>query len=147
MLRGVQRVPSLLMMAPESSLDEFHLDSYSVLPCEPLHDLKGYLGAVFRQLPSVLGPSRLKTLCDYFSTLWKKANLYGSDLRKALVDVAHIFHLYDTPSTAATFICCLVQLSNILYSKDSNRSPNNAYSFIIVHILFMSCIVSCLVTQ
>ena len=130
MLWGVQRVPSLLMMAPESSLDEFHLDSYSVLPCEPLHDLKGYLGAVFRQLPSVLGPSRLKTsLCDYFSTLCKKANLYGSDLRKALVDVAHIFHLYDTPSTVATFICCLVQLSNILYSKDSNRSPKQCLQF------------------
>ena len=37
LLCGVQRVPSLLMFAPETSLSELNLSSYCVLPCEPLH--------------------------------------------------------------------------------------------------------------
>ena len=40
-LCGVQRVPSVLLLAPEATLAELHLGSYCVLPCEPLHDLKG----------------------------------------------------------------------------------------------------------
>ena len=47
-LCGVQRVPSLMMFSPESNLEDFHLNKYCVLPFEPLHDLKGYLGGVLK---------------------------------------------------------------------------------------------------
>ena len=42
-LEGVQRVPSLLLSCPTSELKQFNLQRYSILPCEPLHDLKGHL--------------------------------------------------------------------------------------------------------
>ena len=56
-LCGVQRIPSVLLLAPEATLDDLHLGSCCVLQCEPLHDLKGYLGAVLRKLQSSLKAS------------------------------------------------------------------------------------------
>ena len=40
-LKGVQRVPSLLLTNPTESLADLNLEHYHVLECEPLHDLKG----------------------------------------------------------------------------------------------------------
>ncbi len=42
-LRGAQRVPSLLITNPKQSLEDLNLSRYTVLDCEPLHDLKGHL--------------------------------------------------------------------------------------------------------
>ncbi len=40
LLKGAQRVPSLLVLNPKQSLQELNLQQYEVLDCEPLHDLK-----------------------------------------------------------------------------------------------------------
>ena len=42
-LKGVQRVPTLLLNNPAVSLVEMQLQRYSILDCEPLHDIKGHL--------------------------------------------------------------------------------------------------------
>jgi hypothetical protein len=42
-LKGVQRVPTLLLQNPEATLSNMQLDQYCILDCEPLHDLKGHL--------------------------------------------------------------------------------------------------------
>ena len=130
LLFGVHRVPSLLLFAPETSLSELQLSSCCVLPCEPLHDLKGYLAAVLRRIPVILPESALKnSVSAYLETLWKKVNLYGSDLREALVEIAHIFASHSASGHASDFITCLAQVSRILYSKDSDRSPKQCLQF------------------
>ena len=132
-LHGVQRVPSLLLFAPETALSELHLSSYCVLPCEPLHDFKGYLAIVLRKLPSILPQSTMKSsVSDCVDMLYKKSKVYGSDLRSTLVDVAHIFaKSMQGPQTKTIFdfVSCLVQISRILYSKDSDRSPKQCLQF------------------
>ena len=123
-LCGVQRVPSLLLFAPETTLAELHLSHYWVLLCEPLHDLKGCLGVVLTQLPSFLAPSALaSSVSDYLNLLWKKSHLYGSDLRAAVVEIAHIFASSSAQGPAFDFINYLVQIGRILYGKDCDRSP------------------------
>ena len=122
-LQGIHRVPSVLLLAPEATLAEIHLGSYCVLPCEPLHDLKGYLGAVLKKLPSVLHSSLKASVSQCLDALGKKSHLYGCDFRNALVQVAHIFAANSAVGPAADYVACLVQVSQILYSKDSNRSP------------------------
>ncbi len=52
-LLGVQRVPSLLVTKPEQPLTELNLDTYTILDCEPLHDLKGHLTNVLEELPNI----------------------------------------------------------------------------------------------
>ena len=42
-LCGTQKVPSLLVTKPEQPLTELNLESYTILDCEPLHDLKGHV--------------------------------------------------------------------------------------------------------
>ena len=42
-LCGVQRVPALLLLNPTADLWEMNLLNYTVLPFEPLHDLKGHI--------------------------------------------------------------------------------------------------------
>ena len=43
LLKGVNRVPSLLPLNPQQGLHDLHLMKYSVMNCEPLHDVKGHL--------------------------------------------------------------------------------------------------------
>ena len=54
LLRGVQRVPTLLAFTPRADLSRFALENYQVMPCEPLHDLKGHISDVLKELPSHL---------------------------------------------------------------------------------------------
>ena len=49
-LKGVQRVPTLLLNNPAVSLDEMQLQRSSILDCEPLHDIKGHLANVFTEI-------------------------------------------------------------------------------------------------
>ena len=122
-LCGAQRVLSVSLLAPEATLNDLHLGSCCVLPCKQLHDLKGYLGAVLRKLPSILQSSLKASVSEYLDTLWKKSHLCGCDLRNALVQVAHIFVACSAHGPVSDFVTCLVQVSEILYSKDSDRSP------------------------
>ena len=81
-LCGVQRLPSLLLFTPEVCLEDMSLQRYSVLPFEPLHDLKGYLSGILRKLPFVIPNGPLKDgVAAYLDSVWKKEHLYGSDLR------------------------------------------------------------------
>ena len=52
-LKGV-RVPSLLLQNPTQALQEINLKNYTIMDCEPLHDLKGHLSNLFEELPKLL---------------------------------------------------------------------------------------------
>ena len=41
-LKGVQRVPTLLLGNPRQTLNDLNLEKYTVLDSEPLHDIKGH---------------------------------------------------------------------------------------------------------
>ena len=148
LLAGIQRVPSLLMFSPETDLEDLSLDKYCVLPFEPLHDLKGYLGGVLKKLSSLIPASAgalKQKVSTYLDSVFKKAHLYGSDLREALVEVAHLFAKCNSESddflSLSTYIECLVQISRILYSTDASRSPKQCLQFyncaFIVHELHL----------
>lgn len=49
-LKGVQRVPSLLIHTPTQSIETLNLQNYTILECEPLHDIKGHLSNIFDAL-------------------------------------------------------------------------------------------------
>ena len=53
-LQGVQHVPTLLLTSPEQSFSALNLLDYTVLDCEPPHDLKGHLGNILKELPYIL---------------------------------------------------------------------------------------------
>ena len=63
MLKGVQRVPSLLLLKPDQKLTNLNLQHYHILDCEPMHDIEGHLLNLFEELPSVL-PASVKATCE-----------------------------------------------------------------------------------
>ena len=62
-LEGAQRVPTLLALNPTQSLASLNLETYEVLDCEPLHDMKGHLNNLLPEIPHLLPPP-LKTECQ-----------------------------------------------------------------------------------
>lgn len=52
--------PSLLLLHPEKQLKDINLEHYTILACEPLHDLKCHLLNLFKELPSVLPSCNLE---------------------------------------------------------------------------------------
>ena len=53
-LKGVQHVPTLLLLEPTASLTTLNLEKYTVLDCEPLHDVKGHFINLTKELPFLL---------------------------------------------------------------------------------------------
>jgi len=52
-LRGVHHVPTLLLNNPTQLL-ELNLQDYTILDCEPLHDMKGHLKNLVDEVPHIL---------------------------------------------------------------------------------------------
>ena len=53
-LQGIQRIPSLMLLNPIQPLSQVHLDNYTILNCEPLHDLKCHFHNLIHELPFLL---------------------------------------------------------------------------------------------
>lgn len=86
-LKGVQRVPTLLVSHPQQSLGSLNLSRYEVLDCEPLHDLKGHVRNLLAEIPYLLPPP-LKTECiKIIETTLGKQKGSGARLRVAMLKV------------------------------------------------------------
>ena len=77
LLKGVNRVPSMLLLNPQQSLQNLHLTNYTVLNCE-----QGHLANLLEELPSLL-PSEKREKCN--------------DLMKAKLDQRGRYALYSYP--------------------------------------------------
>lgn len=53
-LRGVMRVPALLLTNPTQPLSSLNLGRYELVASEPLHDIKGHVLNVITELPNIL---------------------------------------------------------------------------------------------
>ena len=80
-LKGIQRVPTLLLENPTEELGNLHLQQYTVLDSEPLHDIKGHFIHLFNNLPAILS-GEIKELCEQIiASNQRKEKLTCADLR------------------------------------------------------------------
>ena len=87
-LKGAQRVPSLLITDPE----------YTILNCEPLHDLKGHLKHLLTELPYILHGEPLELCQELLENVLiskREGGFTGADLRVALLEVYKLLHCLD----------------------------------------------------
>ena len=124
-LKGVQRVPSLLLMKPDEDLHNLNLQHYTVLDCEPLHDIKGHLLNLFHELPSVL-PTSIRAECQgRINICLQKPKKSAGDLRATLVQLFMMIHTHASQVNwkvhlllqSITIVC------KILYANDCERCP------------------------
>ena len=121
-LKGAQRVPTLLLQNPQQAPSEINLQHYSVLECEPLHDLKGHLKNLFEILPEILDKKISLEVSEVLELDLSKEKKTGADYRLAAMHLLallrrtvhqHIVKLLET----------IVTVSEILYATDDKRSP------------------------
>ena len=84
-LRGAQRIPSLLLLNPTQRLSEINLQHYTILDCEPLHDLKGHIYNIFDELPSLLDKPLAVEVKALLDTDMGKDMKTGGDYRLASI--------------------------------------------------------------
>ena len=89
-LKGVQRVPTLLLFNPNQQLKQLNLEEYTILDSEPLHDLKGHLGNLFKELPYIL-PTDLQTICEEIIKANTHEKMTGADYRMVLIETYLVF--------------------------------------------------------
>ena len=87
-LKGVQRVPTLLLDNPTHPLSTLNMHRYCILECEPLHDLKGHLSHLFAELPYVLCDEDItKEYKHLIEAELSKDRVTGGDYRRTAIRV------------------------------------------------------------
>lgn len=86
-LKGVQRVPSILITNPTKSPSDLHLQHYTVLGSEPLHDLKGHLSNVVTELPFVLKGDTKESCLKLINYNTRKEKVSCADFRLTAIEV------------------------------------------------------------
>lgn len=108
-LRGVMRVPALLLTDPTQCLSSLNLLKYA---SEPLHDIKGHIINLITELPYVLPPGDVATKCNHLiDCCLSKEKKSGADLRRTIIQI----YLYSKISNAVLeFSSCFRPLSKSL---------------------------------
>ena len=120
-LRGVQRVPSLLLSSPTKNIQTLNLQNYTILECEPLHD---HLCNVFEILPTILEKelaASCKTILDI--DLFKKDTKRGADCRLTAIHLLSL--LSRSPSTPYKVLQLTLYrpyVNCVIYSRDRKIS-------------------------
>ena len=123
-LCGAQRVPSLLLANPTLPLEALHLQHYTILDSEPLHDLKGHLFNLFSELPYILNGDVKETCQKIIKSNLSKEKVKCADLRLTAVHLYQLFlQHYRDDDYQLLLIQTAVQISEILYLPAYKRSP------------------------
>ena len=84
-------MPSLLLADPTLSLEALHLQHYTILDSEPLHDLKGHLFNLFTELPYILKGDVKESCQQIIKSNLSKEKVKCADLRLTAV---HLYQLF-----------------------------------------------------
>ena len=123
-LHGVQRVPALLAYNPTVGLQDHSLERYSILPCEPLHDVKGHLANVLTELQYHISGRTKEKYIDVLNATVKRPTSRGCDWRNACVLLtAAMQNDEDCPPRARQLLTNLTEISKIAYTSEQQRSP------------------------
>ena len=114
-------MPTFLIADPTAS---FNLQHYTVLNCEPLHDLKGHLRNAFTELPHILEGDMKKTCKDIIDTNFYKDKITCADVRATAI---HLYFQLRNSLASNNYLVVLiqtaVQTSGIFYLPSSQRTP------------------------
>ena len=119
-LRGVARVPALLLTNPTQSLSTLNLERYEVVASEPLHDLKGHIINLITELPSILPGGEVATKCAHLIQCKEKKS--GADLRRVIIQLFHLLNDLDVSPQILLLLQTIIKVGETLYSFDCARS-------------------------
>lgn len=129
-LRGVSRVPALLLTNSTQSLSSLGLERYEVVACEPLHDLKGHIINLITELPHILQEGETATRCSHLiDCCLSKEKKSGADLRRVVIQIYLLLKDQDCSSRILLLLQTVIKLGEITYSLDISRTPRQLLTY------------------
>ena len=123
-LRGVARVPALLITNPTQDLAAMNLEAYEIVASEPLHDIKGHIINVITELPPILPTGHTTSQCTHLiSCALSKEKKSGADLRRTVIQIYLLLKDLECSSKVLLLLQTLIKIGEISYSMDEDRSP------------------------
>ena len=119
--KGVQRVPTLLLLNPKGSLQDLHLEKYCVLDCEPLHDLKGHLINLCKELPYLLQGDARKAIEEIISATVSD-KMTCADHRVVLMQLYLHLRQQAIPDSILLLLETAVQIARCFYIPADSRT-------------------------
>lgn len=124
-LRGVSRVPALLLTSPTQQLSELNLDKYEIVASEPLHDIKGHIINLITELPYILPPGDTKNKCTHLiDNCLAKEKKSGADLRRVAIQLYLLMMNLDCSPKVLLLLQSIIVIGEVAYSCDAKRSPH-----------------------
>ena len=121
-LKGVQRVPTLLLNTPQVQLKDVNLQRYCILDCEPLHDIKGHLMNLFTELPYAITDTNLrKEVSQLLDLVVPKEKPTGGNYRRAAIKLFALLK-GKANDNICTLMSTIIEISEILYSNEDKRN-------------------------
>ena len=122
-LRGVVRVPALLLADPTHQLASLNLEKYEIVAGEPLHDIKGHVANLITELPNILPPNAKSKCTHLIEHCINKPKVSGADMRRVVIQLFLQLKNLDCSSRAVFLLHSLVKIGEIAYSRDNKRCP------------------------
>ena len=119
-----EKLNEALLYNPTQNIETVNLKNYTILECEPLHDMKDHLSNLFDALPSIL-EKELATRCKQLLhvDLFQKDTKRGADCRLAAIHLLSLLERSPAPKKVVKLMETIVIISEILYADDIKRSP------------------------
>lgn len=113
-----------ILLSPTKKLSEINLEHYTILDCEPLHDLKGHIQNVLDELPGKLEKTLAVEVKALIDTDLGKDMRTGGDYRLTAIHLLSLLQKRTTQPEILQLVQSLVEISELLYADDSKRSPS-----------------------
>ena len=121
-LKGVQRVPTIILLNPTGKLSDLNLEDYTILDCEPLHNLKGHLINVCKELPYLLAGDIRKS-CEDIIAATVSDKMTCEDHRVLILQLYLHLHQQKASKGILDLLETAIRISQILYLPAEERTP------------------------
>ena len=111
-----------MLLNPIQPLFQVHLDNYTILNCEPIHDLKRHFRNLIQELPLLLkGDNR--TACEEVITAVSGDIMTGAKHRVCLIELLLCLRKLNVSSDILFLVESAVRISEILYMDEEHGNP------------------------
>ena len=138
-MHGIQRLP---LLYNQGFFEQ--LESYEVLPCEPLHDVKNHIENLYIELPLHLKKEEKKLMEEFISLSFeRKETKRGVDCRKSLIKLTIALNR-KINDNVYKILLSLCEIQHILYLEEANRTIENIlrlHNQILIHSCLLKYVV------
>ncbi|XP_065678700.1 uncharacterized protein LOC136093585 [Hydra vulgaris] len=139
-MHGMQRLPALLFNEDFDDLEKLYLSKYEILPCEPLHDVKGHTSNLYEEISSHLNTIERKLFKEMVSLSFDNKDCKrGIDYRKSLSKLVLTLK-GKIDSRAYNVLLTMFYIQGILYGNELSRTIENIlflYNQTFLHSIYL----------